>query len=139
MRKRGEEGVNTKMEIDLPHKELTKEVIAAAISVHQELRPGLDEKLYERALCIELAERGVGFEQQPKYEAFYKKRFIGHLVPDLVIENKLIVDAKCVESFTSLHEAQIIGYLNISKLEIGLLLNFKTWPLGKRRLFRSQS
>lgn len=127
------------MESDLPYKELTKEVIAAAIAVHQELRPGLDEKLYELALCIELAERGIHFEQQPRYEAFYKKHFIGHLVPDLVIDNKLIVDTKCVASFTPAHEAQIIGYLNITGLEIGLLLNFKTWPLGKRRLFRPKS
>ncbi len=124
------------MENDLPHQELTREVISAAISVHQELRPGLDEKLYERALCVEFADRGIHFEQQPKYEAFYKNRFIGHLIPDLVVENKLIVDAKCVDSLLPCHEAQMIGYLNISKLEVGLLLNFKNWPLGKRRLFR---
>lgn len=122
--------------IDLPYQELTGEVIAAAIAVHQELRPGLDEKLYERALCIELAERGIAFEQQPKYEAKYKGKFLGHLIPDLVIEEKLIVDAKCVESFLPVHDAQMIGYLNITGLDIALLLNFKTWPLGKRRILR---
>lgn len=58
--------------MDLPYQELTGKVIAAAIAVHQELRPGLDEKLYERALCIELAERGIFFEQQPKYEATWQ-------------------------------------------------------------------
>ncbi len=125
--------------MDIQHQDLTGAVISAAIEVHQTLRPGLDEKLYERALCIELAERGILFEQQPKYEAFYKGRFIGHLIPDLVIENTLIVDTKCVQAFSPSHEAQIIGYLNITKLEVGLLLNFKTWPLGKRRLFRPKS
>lgn len=114
--------------IDLPYQELTGEVIEAAIAVHQELRPGLDEKLYERALCIELAERGIAFEQQPKYEANYKGRFLGHLVPDLVIKENLIVDAKCVESFLPAHDAQMIGYLNITDLDIALLLNFKTTP-----------
>lgn len=124
------------MKADFPHQDLTGAVISAAIEVHQTLRPGLDEKLYERALCIELAERGIDFEQQPRYESFYKGRFIGHLIPDLVVEKKLIVDTKCVEGFTASHEAQIIGYLNISQLEVGLLLNFKVWPLGKRRLSR---
>lgn len=119
-----------------PNHELTGEVIAAAIAVHKELRPGLDEKLYERALCIEFAERGIDFEQQPKYEATYKGRFLGHLIPDLVVEKSLIVDAKCVESFLPVHDAQMIGYLNITGLNIALLLNFKDWPLGKRRILR---
>jgi GxxExxY protein len=118
------------------HQDLTRRIIAAAIAVHQELRPGLDEKLYERALCIELAERNIYFEQQPKYEARYKGHFLGHLIPDLVVDRTLIVDAKCVESFTSLHEAQMIGYLCITGLDVALLLNFKTWPLGKKRVIR---
>ncbi len=139
MEKRSRDNESKKMETDLPHTELTREVIAAAIAVQKELRPGLGEKLYEVALCIELADRGIQFEQQPRYEAFYKKHFIGHLIPDLVVEDKIIVDVKCVESFTASHSAQIIGYLNITELEIGLLLNFKTWPLGKRRLFREKS
>lgn len=121
---------------DLPYQELTGNVISAAIAVHQELRPGLDEKLYERALCIELAERGIHFEQQPKYEASYKGKFLGHFIPDLVMENQLIVDAKCADSFTAAHDAQMIGYLNITGLDIALLLNFKVWPLGKRRILR---
>lgn len=120
----------------LSHQELTGKVIAAAIAVHKELRPGLDEKLYERALCIGLAERGVYFEQQPRYEATCKGHFLGHLIPDLVIEKTLIVDAKCVESFLPVHDAQMIGYLNITGLDVALILNFKTWPLGKRRILR---
>jgi GxxExxY protein len=120
--------------MNLPHHELTGKVIAAAIAVHKEMRPGLDEKPYERALCIELAERGIFFEQQPRYEATYKGRILGHMVPDLVVERALIVDAKCVDAFAPVHDAQMIGYLNITGLDIALLLNFKTWPLGKRRI-----
>lgn len=122
--------------MEYPHKELTGKIIAAAIAVHESLRPGLDEKIYERAMCVEFAEQGIYFEQQPKYEIHYKGRFLGHLAPDLVIENTVIVDAKCVESFNDIHTAQIMGYLNITGLEIGLLLNFKSWPLGKRRIIR---
>ena len=135
MEKRRRDG-DIDMDKELPHQELTGNVIAAAIAVHRELRPGLDEKLYERALCIELADRGIRFAQQPCYEAKYKERFIGDLIPDLVVENKIIVDAKCVTCFTPAHEAPMLGYLAITGLDVGLLLNFKAWPLGKRRFIR---
>ncbi|MEO7098213.1 MAG: GxxExxY protein [Luteolibacter sp.] len=122
--------------MEMPHQELAGKVIAAAIAVHQILRPGLNEKLYERALCIEFTERGIHFKQQPIYPAEYKGYQIGELIPDLVVENTLIVDAKCVSSFVSAHEAQMLGYLSITGLDVGLLLNFKSWPLGKRRFIR---
>ena len=122
--------------MEYPHQELTREIIAAAIMVHQALRPGLDEKIYERALCIELAERGIHFEQQVRYDVFYKGKHLGHLIPDLVVENRIIVDPKVVDAFSSEHEAQMIGYLNITRLDLALLLNFKVWPLGKKRIIR---
>ena len=90
--------------MEMPHQELTREVIAAAITGHQSLRPGLDEKLYERALCIEFTERGIKFRSQPTFEATYKGHNIGNLIPDLVVEETLIVDAKCVTTFNPVHE-----------------------------------
>jgi GxxExxY protein len=122
--------------MEYPHKELTREIIAAAIVVHHELRTGLDEKFYERALCIEFAERGIHFDQQIQYPVSYKKRFLGNLIPDLVVENSIIVDTKVVDAFTPAHEAQMLGYLNITGLDVALLLNFKVWPLGKKRIIR---
>lgn len=120
----------------LPHNELTGRVIDAAIRVQKELRPGMDEKLYERALCLELADMGIRFDQQRSYDVNYKGRFLGHLIPDLVVEDRIIVDLKCVEQFTSAHVAQMQGYLAITGLDIALLLNFKAWPLGKKRVIR---
>jgi len=119
---------------EYPHRDLTRRIIGAAIEVHQCLRPGLDEKLYERALCIELADRGLPFEQQPEYDVHYKGHRIGSKRPDLVVEGKVIVDAKCVDAFSPSHEAQMLGYLNLTGLDLALLLNFKVWPLGKRRI-----
>ena len=116
------------------YEELTGKIISAAIAVHRELKPRLDEKIYERALCIELAEQGIGFEQQPRYDVLYKGRYLGHLTPNLVVENKIIVDPKCVDSFSLANEAQMLGYLNITGLSVALLLNFKAWPLGKKRI-----
>lgn len=122
--------------MEYPHQELTREIIAAAIAVQQELRPGLDEKFYERPLCIEFADRGIHFDQQLRYPVSYKQRFLGDLIPDLVVENAVIVDAKVVDAFTPAHEAQMLGYLSITGLDVALLLNFKTWPLGRKRIIR---
>lgn len=124
--------------MEMIYEELSGQIIAAAIAVQKALRPGLNEKIYEKALCIELAERGIGFDQQARYDVFYKGHNLGCLIPDLVVENKIIVDTKCVELFTPTHDAQMLGYLNITNLNLALLLNFKVWPLGKRRILRPQ-
>jgi hypothetical protein len=118
------------------HEELTGKIIASAIAVHEALRPGLDEKIYDRALRIELEEMGIRCSQQPRYDVCYKGQHLGQLIPDLVVEDMVIVDAKCVTMFTDVHSSQILGYLNITGLDVGLLLNFKSWPLGKRRVIR---
>ena len=119
---------------DYPESDLTGKIIACAQAVHGELRPGLDEKLYERALCIDFAEAGLHFNQQLKHPVHYKGHFLGNLIPDLIAGSKVIVDAKVIECFTDTHIAQIMGYLNITGLEIGLLINFKHASLQVKRV-----
>jgi GxxExxY protein len=75
---------------DALHKELTERIIGAAMEVHRELSNGLDEKLYENALCIEFADQEIFFEQQKRYNVFYKRRPIGNLIPDLIVENAVV-------------------------------------------------
>ncbi|MDA7511107.1 GxxExxY protein [Verrucomicrobia bacterium] len=104
---------------------MASDVIGAARHVLNELRPGLDEKLYENALVIELKERGYRIEQQRSFPVNYRGIRIGSLVPDLIVEEKAITDAKVVSAFTSHHIAQMLGYLNVMELEVALLLNFK--------------
>lgn len=116
------------------HKDLTERIIGAAMEVHRELRNGLDEKLYENALCIELEERGIPYDQQKRYEVAYKSRPIGTLIPDLIINESVIVDTKVVESFNDAHISQIMGYLKITGLKVGLLLNFKHASLKIKRI-----
>jgi len=77
--------------MSMPFQELTGGVIAAAIEVQKTLKPGLDEKLYERARCIEFEACGITCSQQPKYEVSYKDKPIGLLMPDLIVEDTLIV------------------------------------------------
>ncbi len=105
--------------------EISEIVIGAAMKVLNTLRPGLDEKLYERALVIELTRRGVHYEQQKGHEVFYGGELIGTLVPDLIVAERLIVDPKVVTDFNDTHVAQMLGYLNITGLKTALLLNFK--------------
>ncbi|WP_341404191.1 GxxExxY protein [Luteolibacter soli] len=116
------------------HEEITKDAIGAAMVVLNELRPGLDEKLYENALVLELRARGHEVEQQREYPVYYRGQFIGKLIPDLVVDGKVIVDPKVVSVFNDTHVAQMLGYLNITGLEVALLLNFKSAKLEWRRV-----
>lgn len=114
--------------------ELTQIVIGAAMKVLNTLRPGLDEKLYERALVIELRKQGLLCEVQKKHDVFYDGQLIGTLLPDLIVEGRLIVDPKVVTDFNESHTAQMLGYLNITELKTALLLNFKYAKLGIKRV-----
>ncbi|MDE0835941.1 MAG: GxxExxY protein [Akkermansiaceae bacterium] len=109
-------------------------IIGSAMKVLNTLRPGLDEKLYERALVIELRNQGVLCEQQKPHEVFYEGELIGNLIPDLIVDGRLIVDTKVVSAFNDSHTAQMLGYLNVTGLKTVLLLNFKYMRLGIKRV-----
>jgi GxxExxY protein len=116
------------------HQEVTKAIIGAAMAVLNELKPGLDEKLYENALVIELRARGHTVEQQREYPVHYRGQFIGKLIPDLIVDGKVITDPKVVTAFIDTHVAQMLGYLNITGLQVALLLNFKESKLDWKRV-----
>lgn len=118
------------------HEELSGKIIGAAMDVLNELRPGLDEKLYERAMIIELKQRGHILSIQKGFPVFYRSELIGNLIPDLIVDDAVIVDPKVVSCFTDTHLAQMIGYLNITGLELALLLNFKNARLEWKRVLR---
>jgi GxxExxY protein len=118
--------------------ELTGRIIGAAIRVLDALRPGLDEKLYENALVIELAKQGLQPEQQKSFPVHYNGKFIGKLIPDLIVKD-VVVDAKVVTAFTPDHIAQMLGYLNITSLPLGLLLNFRYRKLQIKRVILNES
>src|SRR5712692_4499401 len=120
----------------MKHEELTGDIIGAAMAVLNELKPGLDEKLYENALVIDLQIRGRRVEQQREYPVHYRGQLIGKLVPDLIVEGLVIVDPKVVTAFNETHLAQMLGYLNITGLEVALLLNFKEAKLQWKRVVR---
>ena len=120
----------------LIHKELSGKIIGAAMSVLNELRPGLDEKLYENAMVIELQEQGHTVEQQRRFPVRYRGRLVGTLVPDMVVDGLVIADPKVVSAFNDNHIAQMLGYLTITGLDLALLLNFKHAKLQWKRVVR---
>jgi len=127
------------MEKEAIHKELSGKIINAAMRVLSELKPGLDEKLYENALVVELLERGHSIDQQRIFPVTYRDREIGKLVPDLIVDETVIVDPKVVTVFNEHHIAQMMGYLSITKLHLALLLNFKYSKLNIKRVIHSSS
>ncbi len=104
------------------------------MTVLNELRPGLDERLYESALLIELTQAGHSVELHREFPVRYRDRFIGKLIPDLIVDDAVIVDAKVVSMFNETHYAQMLGYMNITGLEVALLLNFKHYKLTWKRM-----
>ena len=121
---------------NLIHKELSESIIGCAMTVLNTLRPGLDEKLYENALVIELGKRGHRVQQQAQFPVHYDGQLIGTLIPDLIVDALVIVDPKVVSAFNDNHLAQMLGYLNITNLDLALLLKFKNAKLEWKRIVR---
>ena len=127
------------VEPDLETDALAHAVIGAAIEVHRRLGPGLDEGLYESALAIEFRLREISFERQVGINVEYKGESIGSKRLDFVIGGKLVVELKAVEQLTALHKAQVLTYLKITKIKLGLLINLNTILLkdGIKRVIRN--
>jgi GxxExxY protein len=119
---------------ELIHKELSEAIIGAAMTVLNILKPGLDEKLYERALVIELRKRGHKVDPQREFNVYYDDQLIGSLIPDLIVDDLVIADPKVATAFNDTHIAQMIGYLKITGLRLALLLNFKNARLEWKRI-----
>ena len=115
---------------------LTYEIIGAAIEVHRILGPGLMEGLYEEALCIELEERSLACERQKRIKAIYKGREIGEFFADVIVDNRVVLELKSVSKLAPVHEAQLISYLKLAEIHVGLLINFNVAVLkqGIKRL-----
>jgi GxxExxY protein len=106
---------------------LTKEIIGAAIEVHRELGPGLLESVYEECLCYELGLRQIPHRRQVILPFMYKtKRLELGFRADVIVADKVLVEVKAVETVTDLHKAQLLTYLRITGLKVGLILNFNT-------------
>ncbi len=104
--------------------DLARAVIGAAVEVHTLLGAGSLESVYEQALAIELALRGIPFQQQFPIALSYKSQLVGEARLDFLVGGELVVELKAVESIHPIHQAQVLNYLKATKLSLGLLLNF---------------
>jgi GxxExxY protein len=121
---------------ELRDSEITDAIIAAAIAVHRELGAGFLESIYEQALAVEFALRGIAFIRQKPIPLFYRDHQIGEL--DFVVENKIIVELKAIEALENVHFAIVRSYLKASALSDGLILNFSSMPLTVKRVRRER-
>ncbi|MFN5705089.1 MAG: GxxExxY protein [bacterium] len=105
--------------------ELSNIIIGAALTVHRDLGPGLLESVYEECFDFELNERDIKFERQKYIPVVYKNiKLEGAFRADFIIENKIIVELKAVESIANTHKSQLLTYLKLTDLKLGLLINF---------------
>ena len=108
----------------LIYEDLSNKVLEAYFNVFRHLTRGLLESVYENALCIEFDEMGIPYERQKHLSIYYKGRIVGDFIPDIVVDNKIILELKSIPILTPANTAQLINYLNITQFKVGYLLNF---------------
>ena len=114
--------------------EIVQTVIGCAYEVSNVLGPGFLERVYEHAMIRELTLRGVRVESQVRFPVAYKGQCVGEYLADLVVEGSVLVELKCVETFSNEHMAQCINYLKASHLRIALLINFQKPRVDWKRI-----
>jgi GxxExxY protein len=125
--------------MELLHKDLTGKVLGAAMEVHAELGCGFLEAIYQEAFEHELKLRRIAFIRQKPHRVIYKDIVLRHpYIPDLILEEKVVVDLKAIREISPIEESQMINYLKITHLEVGLIINFGCKSLEWKRLILSE-
>ena len=123
-------GAETRRKLVL--EDLTEQIIGAAIEVHKQLGPGLLESAYEECLCHELHLRGISFKRQVPLPVKYKgiKLDCGYKL-DILVEDAVILELKCIEKVLPIHEAQLLTYLKMTDKKVGFIFNFNVAMLSR--------
>jgi len=124
--------------VELIHKELAYKIVGCAMEVHKTLGPGFLESVYEEALKLEMGTKGIIFESQKEYPVIYMGQEIKKFYCDLVVENKIIVELKAVKKLGDIERAQVINYLKVTGLQLGILMNFGEKSLISERLVKTR-
>ena len=116
--------------------ELATILVDIFYKIHLQYGPGLYESIYEEIICIELTKRSISFTRQKGFRVYHDGIDIGiGFIPDIVVENKVIIEIKSVEKLAEVHHKQLLTYLRLSKKKLGLLINFNV-PLIKDGIHR---
>ncbi len=114
---------------------LTERIIACCYRVHTELGPGFKEKIYHNALKLDFNQDGLKYETEKQFEVYYQNRKVGKLIVDLIVEDIVIVEVKAlIGSFPDVFKYQVLSYLRVSNLKVGLLVNFGNKSCQVKRL-----
>lgn len=116
------------------HSDLTNKIIKCFYTVYNTLGYGFLEKVYERALCIELRKAGLEANTQFPITVYYDEQQVGEYYADIIVENKVILELKAIETLNEIHGNQLVNYLKATDAEVGLLLNFGSKPEIKRKI-----
>jgi GxxExxY protein len=108
----------------MKHTEITSSIIECAYKVHKELGFGFLESVYQNALMVELAEKGLQAEKEKRVAISYKGHMVGDYVSDVVVDDKVILELKSTKELHASQEAQLVNYLKATGIEVGLLINF---------------
>ena len=119
---------------DGPHAPLTYKIVGCAMEVLNGIGHGLNEKPYENALVVEFGLRGIPCAQQKRHAVIYKTVVVGDFIPDLIVDDAVIVDTKVIDRITDLERGQMLNYLRITGLKVGLIVNFKRAKLEWERV-----
>lgn len=119
--------------------DLTADIIKCFYTVYNTLGFGFLEKVYEKALFIELQNSGFRVETQKPIKVHYRKQLVGEYYADMIVNDVVIIELKAVESLCEQHETQLLNYLKATNIEVGLLLNFGKKPTMKRKIFTNNN
>lgn len=122
----------------MKHKDVTDRILKGFYAVYNQLGYGFLEKVYERALAIELRKLGLQVVCQHPIPVHYDGQVVGEFFADVVVNDLVVVEIKAVRTLATEHEAQLLNYLNATSYEVGLLLNFGPKPEVKRKVFDNE-
>lgn len=126
--------MNTNPESKILLKDEVYQIVGSAIEVLNEIGHGLHEKPYENALVVEFGIRKIPTQQQANFDVLYKGHKVGLFVPDLIAYDQVVVDAKVIDQITDVERGKMLNYLRITKLRVGVILNFKNPKLEWERI-----
>lgn len=120
------------------HEELTDQIIRAGVEVHRGIGPGLHERSYQMAMALELTAYGLTAEQKRLIPIVYRGELVGHHIPDFIVENAVILELKATARIEPVFTTQVLTYLRLTGLRVGLILNFNVEALkfGIKRIVK---
>lgn len=119
---------------ELIHKELSYKIMNSVMDVHNKLGAGFLEKVYENAIVVKLKKDGIKVTQQAPFKVHFEEEIIGEYYADILVEDKIILEVKCVDKIIDIHRAQVINYLKATGMKLGIIVNFAKPKLEYERI-----